>query len=45
MLLCWKMRELQHENITTFRGFFIAAGLVLCVGALRQGNLEDLLRE
>ncbi|XP_006865081.1 PREDICTED: olfactory guanylyl cyclase GC-D-like [Chrysochloris asiatica] len=40
-----KMRELQHENVTTCLGFFMAPGLsALVMEHCSRGSLEDLLR-
>uniref|UniRef100_A0A8W4FHF6 Guanylate cyclase n=1 Tax=Sus scrofa TaxID=9823 RepID=A0A8W4FHF6_PIG len=40
-----KMRELWHENVTTFLGFFVASGVsALVLEYCARGSLEDLLR-
>lgn len=39
------MRELRHENIATFLGFFVAPGVsALVLEHCARGSLEDLLR-
>lgn len=40
-----QMRELWHENVTTFLGFFVASGVsALVLEYCARGSLEDLLR-
>lgn len=40
-----QMRELRHENITAFLGFFVAPGVsALVLEYCARGSLEDLLR-